>query len=164
MRQRPCLSSLYILGISSRPAIERYDLEQIRKCDNASMTVSFVPVHFGNQLNASYQTPYVFWAWSDIPANHAMWPYAEQIKKKIMLWRSCQSSLYILGISSMPAIKRYMSCLLTMNRCSDDPWCVTLHRQIREWNNASTTVSVVLVHFGNQPKASHRTTCHVSWA
>ena len=47
---------------------------------------------------------------------------------EIMRQRPCQLSLYILGISSMPAIKRHMSCLLGMERHSDEPCCVTLRR------------------------------------
>ena len=43
-----------------------------------------------------------------------------------MRQRLCQSSLYILGISSMSAIKRHMSCPLGMERLSDEPCCVTL--------------------------------------
>ena len=45
-----------------------------------------------------------------------------------MRHRLCQSSLYVLGISSMQAIKRHMSCLFGMERHTDKLCSVTLRR------------------------------------
>ena len=66
--------------------------------------------------------------WSEIPTNRLCHLKQKRSRNKIMRQRPRQSSLYILGISAMPAIKRHMSCLLGMERDSDEPCCVTLRR------------------------------------
>ena len=126
--QRPCQSPLDISGISSMPAIERHMscfltwsevptnrtlwplAEEIREWDNASTTVSVVLVHFGNQLNASYQTTYVMSFGHGATFRRTVLCDLTQNRSgnEIMRQRSCQSSLYILGISSRPAIERHV--------------------------------------------------------
>ena len=73
----------------------------------------------------------------------------------IMRQPTCQSPLYIFGISSMSAMDRHMSYLAWSDLPTNRPLCPA--EEIQKWDNLLMTVSALSMYFFNQLNASNQT-------